>query len=109
MKPLAMLPCALLLALAAPMAAQPMAAQASDQTDSQAPAQAERCQAEPQARSGAEQKPPLNDNLTAKLDSCDGVLRPPPTGDLGMTTPPPDEGKMPVIKPGEVPAQPPKQ
>ena len=102
MKPLAMLPCAL--ALAAPIATQ-----ASDQTDGQAPARTERCQAEPQARSGAEQKPPVNNNLTAKLDPCDGVLRPPPTGDLGMSTPPPDEGKTPVIKPGEVPAQPPKQ
>ena len=68
MKRLDVLPCALMPALAAPMAAK-----ASDQTNSQAPARTERCQAEPQARSGADQKPPVNNNLTAKLDPCDGV------------------------------------
>lgn len=46
---------------------------------------------------------------TADLGSCGGVLQPPPSGDQGMTQPPPDQGKTPVIKPGEVPVQPPKQ
>ncbi|UVK37825.1 hypothetical protein LHFGNBLO_004920 [Mesorhizobium sp. AR10] len=104
MKPLALLPYALMLALAAPVAAQ-----TNDQSD-QAPAQSGDCQVEPQGQNGV-QKPPddANSNLTGKLDPCDGVLQPPPTGDQGMTAPPPDQGRTPVIKPGEVPAQPPKQ
>lgn len=107
MKPFAFLPGTLMigaLALSMPVAAQ---------TDGQAPAQSERCQAEPQ--NGQQQKPPVNNgvsnnnSLTDTLDPCNGVLLPPPTGDFGITALPPDEGKTPVIKPGEVPAQPPKQ
>jgi hypothetical protein len=104
MKRFALLPCALTLALAGPVAAQ-----ADDQMN--APARSERCQAEPQGQNGG-QKPPVDasnkddSSLSGKLDPCDGVLQPPPTGDQGMATPPPDEGNTPVIKPGEVPAQP---
>lgn len=74
------------------------------------------CQAEPgrngnggadNGRSG-EQEPPPGD-LTKTLDPCGGVLKPPPTGDSGLTTPAPDQGNTPVIKPGELPPQPPKQ
>ena len=84
--------------------ASPVAAQADDQMN--APAQSGNCQAEPQGRDGG-QKPPVNasnkdERLSGKLDPCDGVLQPPPTGDQGMATPPPDEGNTPVIKPGEV-------
>jgi len=93
------LPCALL-ALAGPAAAQ----------DSGSDAPSTPCQAQPQGK--GQQPPPADDgsgNSAGNLGSCDGVLRPPPSGDQGMTQPPPDQGKTPVIKPGEVPAQPPKQ
>ncbi|TGV41581.1 hypothetical protein EN811_26190, partial [bacterium M00.F.Ca.ET.168.01.1.1] len=44
-----------------------------------------------------------DNGLTGKLKPCGGVLQPPPTGDQGMAQPAPEEGNMPVIKPGEVP------
>lgn len=99
MKIFVFLPCALL-ALAGPAAAQ-------DSGEGSPPAP---CQAQPQ--DGGQQPPPADDgngNSTADLGSCGGVLQPPPSGDQGMTQPPPDQGKTPVIKPGEVPVQPPKQ
>ncbi|TIO04315.1 hypothetical protein [Mesorhizobium sp.] len=91
--------------------AAPVAAQTDNQAPDQRPAHSGRCQAEPE--SGQQQKPPVNNgvsnnSLTDTLDPCNGVLQP-PTGDEGMTAPPPDEGETPVIKPGEVPAQPPEQ
>lgn len=95
-------------ALALPLAT-PAAAQTPDQTDHRTPFQSGRCQADPQ---NGQQKPPVNgsnkNSLSETLDPCDGVLLPPPTGDQGLAAPPPDEGKTPVIKPGEVPAQPSK-
>ena len=102
----AALSCALLLALAAPVAAQN-----NDQTGGQAPTASEKCRAEPDQQGSQNQKKPENQNgnLTEKLDPCGGVLKPPPTGDTGIAEPPPDEGKTPVIKPGEIPAQPPKK
>ncbi|TIT00944.1 hypothetical protein [Mesorhizobium sp.] len=110
MKPFAFLPSTLM--LGALVLAGPVAAQTDNQTPDQAPAQSGPCQAEPQ--NGQQQKPPPvnngdNNSLTEMLDPCNGVLQPPPTGDQGMAAPPPDEGRTPVIKPGEVPAQPPKQ
>lgn len=92
-----------LLALTAPASAQ-----------NAEPAKPAPCQAEPQANTQQDQdkKPAENgrdDSTTEKLAPCGGVLKPPPTGDSEMTVPAPDEGKTPVIKPGEVPAQPPKQ
>ena len=44
-------------------------------------------------------------SLSNRLDPCDGVLKPPPTGDQEMAQPPPPAGEMPVIKPGELPPQ----
>lgn len=93
------------------LAALPAAAQTNNKLAPASP-----CQAEPDQNSNSgnntnqtsEQKPPAGD-LTQKLDPCDGVLKPPPTGDSGMTAPAPDQGNTPVIKPGEVPQQPPKQ
>jgi len=101
MKTFVLLPCSLLLVLAGPAIAQ-------DSEQNAAP-----CQAQPQPQDGS-QKPidngnNGNDGSSTKLGSCGGVLQPPPSGDQGMTQPPPDQGKTPVIKPGEVPAQPPKQ
>ncbi|UVK46707.1 hypothetical protein BPNPMPFG_002409 [Mesorhizobium sp. AR07] len=102
MRPFLIVPITLLLVAAAPAAAQtdqkaePQATQPSSQTD--------KCR----AQTGGKQQP-ADTNLSETLDNCGGVLTPPPTGDQGMTQPPPAEGKTPVIKPGEVPAQPPQQ
>ncbi|SDA89060.1 hypothetical protein [Mesorhizobium qingshengii] len=99
MRRLAIVPFSLVLALAAPAAAQ-----TDPQQDSQSP-QADKCRAPEQ---GNKQQPAGGD-LTETLSDCGGVLKPPATGDQGMTAPAPDQGKTPVIKPGEVPAQPPAQ
>jgi hypothetical protein len=88
--------------IALALAAMPAAAQTNQQ---QAP-QTDKC------RAGADQtskQQPNSNSLTKTLGDCGGVLKPPATGDADMTTPPPAEGKTPVIKPGEVPVQPPKQ
>jgi hypothetical protein len=103
MKTLALLPCLLMATLAGPAAAQ-----TNGQTG-QAPAQSTPCQAQPQDGNGQQQPKSNNDSLSETLDPCDGVLQPPPTGDEGIAAPAPDEGKTPVIKPDEVPVQPPKQ
>ncbi|RRH95014.1 hypothetical protein EH240_25930 [Mesorhizobium tamadayense] len=50
----------------------------------------------------------LSNNLSDSLAPCGGVLKPPPTGDMNAAVPPADTSQMPVIKPGEVPPQPPK-
>lgn len=101
MKILAIVPFSLMLAVAVPAVAQ------TDQQGSDSQAQpTQKCQA--QTKDGAKQ-PSGGGNLTDKLNDCGGVLKPPPTGDQEMTAPAPDQGKTPVIKPGEVPAQPPAQ
>ena len=97
MKPLAIASCALVLALAVPAAAQ------TDQQQNPA-RQTDKCRVQTDA--GTKQ-PPAGGNLSDKLNDCGGVLKPPATGDQGMAAPAPDEGKTPVIKPGQVPAQPP--
>ena len=97
MKPLVI--ASLMLALAAPAAAQMDQQQG---TDNPAP-QADKCRVQPDQ---GKQQPDSGD-LTEKLNDCGGVLKPPAAGDQGMATPAPDVGKTPVIKPGEVPAQPP--
>ncbi|OBQ75405.1 hypothetical protein [Mesorhizobium erdmanii] len=94
MKPLAI--ASLVLALAVPAAAQT--------NQQQNPTQADKCRVETD-QAGKQQTG--NGNLTEKLNDCGGVLKPPATGDQGMAAPAPDEGKTPVIKPGQVPAQPP--
>ena len=100
MRRLAIVPFSLVLALAVPAAAQ-----TDPQQDSQSP-QADKCRA--QTEQGNKQQP-VGGDLTEKLSDCGGVLKPPTTGDQGMTAPAPDQGKTPVIKPGEVPVQPPAQ
>nr|WP_189644570.1 hypothetical protein [Mesorhizobium sp. M9A.F.Ca.ET.002.03.1.2] len=114
MKPFVFLPSTLRMGVLGALAlAAPVAAQTDNQAPDQAPVQPGSCQAEPQ--NGQQLKPPVNNgvsnnnSLTDTLDPCNGVLLPPPTGDFGITALPPDEGKTPVIKPGEVPPQPPKQ
>ena len=99
MKPLAI--ASLMLVLAAPAAAQTDQLQG---TNNRA-AQADKCRVQPDQ--GKQQ--PGGGDLSEKLNDCGGVLKPPATGDQGMATPAPNVGKTPVIKPGEVPTQPPAQ
>ena len=87
-------------------------AQAEKKTQTQAPLPSTNpCQVKPddetanQAQNeshGSDQ----TDNLSRTLEPCDGVLKPPPTDDREMATPPPAEGKTPIIRPGEIPQQP---
>lgn len=96
MKPLAIASCALILSLTGPALAQ---------TEQQAQP-ADKCRV--QTDQDGKQQPGSGD-LSEKLNDCGGVLKPPATGDQGMAAPAPDQGNTPVIKPGQVPAQPPKQ
>ncbi|MBI2255324.1 MAG: hypothetical protein HYU58_11940 [Proteobacteria bacterium] len=79
-------------------------------TDDQAPDAQEKCRAAPDENGNAE---PSGDAagqqtpLTQTLEECRGVLKPPPTGDTDMTAPPPEGGKTPMIKPPDIPEQPP--
>lgn len=96
--------------------AMPAAAQTNQQqSDQQGPAAmpSEGCQAKPdqdqnKSAGNDSSETGTGTNLTEKLDNCNGVLKPPPTGDAELTEPAPDQGKTPVIKPGEVPPQPAK-
>lgn len=89
-------------------------AQTDDGSETKNPV--EDCQVQPDQKSGQPQnqtgedgQPGSNDSLTETLNPCDGVLKPPATGDKGLTEPPPNAGETPVIRPGEVPQQQPKQ
>lgn len=111
---------ALLLALAAPAAAQENDKPASPGAMSsesgspepvpsgETPSPSEKCRVEPERQDGEKNPKPEagNQNLTQKLDPCGGILKPPAVGDDEMTAPAPDEGRTPVIKPGEIPTQP---
>lgn len=44
-------------------------------------------------------------SLSGNLADCNGVLKPPATGDQGLVAPAPQTGNMPVIKPGQAPSQ----
>jgi hypothetical protein len=93
------------LAIASVMLALAMPAMAQTNQQQNPAAQADKCRM--QSDQGGKQ--PGGGNLTDKLNDCGGVLKPPATGDQGMAAPAPDEGKTPVIKPGQVPAQPPSK
>lgn len=69
------------------------------------------CQVEPMDETESQSEAPAPDeNLTAKLDKCNGVLQPPPTGDADIKEEPPASGKTPVIPPGALPEeQPPSE
>ena len=89
------------------MSGLPAAAQTAGQ-----PKQLENCQAQPDTNSNGAQKPQSDaqpnaqsGDLTASLQPCGGVLKPPPTGDKNATQPPATGSDMPVIKPGQVPPQ----
>ncbi len=98
MKYLAIVPITLSIAAAGPALAQ------TDQQNGQQARRTDKCRAET-GQGGGEQL----DGNSLTLGDCDGVLKPPPTGDSEMTAPLPAEGKTPVLKPGEVPVQPPKK
>ncbi len=54
----------------------------------------------PAARDSEEADPqPDADTLSKKLDDCNGVLTPPPTGDSEIAEPPPKGGKTPLSVP----------
>ena len=89
------------------MSGLPAAAQTEDQPKDQQP---EDCQAQPDANGARKPQADAQPNaqsgdLTASLEPCGGVLKPPPTGDRNATVPPADGSQMPVIKPGQVPPQ----
>ncbi|WP_434710387.1 hypothetical protein NMA58_12770 [Rhizobium sp. YTUHZ045] len=42
-------------------------------------------------------------DLSKKLDDCNGELRPPPIGDTEMVEPAPDTGNSRIIRPGDMP------
>lgn len=44
--------------------------------------------------------------LSGNLANCNGVLKPPATGDHDIVEPAPQTGNMPVIKPGQAPQNP---
>ncbi|MFD1745940.1 hypothetical protein ACFSE1_10755 [Rhizobium helianthi] len=46
------------------------------------------------------------ESLSGNLANCNGVLKPPVTGDHELVEPAPQTGNMPVIKPGEAPQNP---
>lgn len=71
----------------------------------------ENCRAEPRdpSEGGTSTAPQSDqgstDSLTDTLEPCDGVLKPPRTGDEEMTAPAPSEGRTPFIRPGDIPDQ----
>jgi hypothetical protein len=68
----------------------------------------ENCQARPDQKK-SDQSGDKTGSITRKLGKCGGVLQPPDVNDQGLVKPAPDTGEMPVIKPGQVPEQTPKQ
>ena len=68
----------------------------------------ENCQARPDNWKQGE-KGDRTGSVTKKLGKCGGVLQPPEINDPGLVKPAPDAGAMPVIKPGQVPEQAPRQ
>lgn len=76
----------------------------SDLAMAQAASSQDGCQAS-QPKGGADdagnQKAAAADG--GKLTDCDGVLKPPATGDGQMVSPAPDAGKTPVIPPSDMP------
>ncbi|CDN57823.1 Hypothetical protein RG1141_PA09910 (plasmid) [Neorhizobium galegae bv. officinalis bv. officinalis str. HAMBI 1141] len=75
----------------------------------QAPAkQPDRCQAPDRQQNQnmtttEDNSRPANKSGTEKLSDCNGVLKPPSTGDSDFVEPAPPVGNTPVIRPDEVP------
>ena len=90
------------LAIAPASAAGPTNPSGGEQAQDQSP------QGNCQARPGSK-KDDRTGSAAKKLDKCGGVLQPPEINDPGLVKPAPDAGAMPVIKPGQMPEQAPKQ
>lgn len=82
----------------------------------QTPSPVAKCQAAPQQQTQNGQIPDgqaiggktangqaPSQSLSGNLANCNGVLKPPSTGDQELVEPAPQTGNMPVIKPGETP------
>lgn len=69
--------------------------------------QLEDCQVHLKRQSEIDQGEDSAEHATAVLQRCNGVLKPPPTGDSEMVEPAPHVGTTPVIPPEAVPDQPP--
>jgi hypothetical protein len=67
----------------------------------------EKCRAEPLFQQEESREPGNEPSLTDTLEDCNGVLKPPVVGDSEISEPPPNVGETPIIRPGDVPAQPP--
>lgn len=68
-----------------------------------APADTTDCTTKADPSQKGDRVPKGNENLSKKLDDCNGVLKAPDAGDKGMVTPAPETGNSRVIKPGDVP------
>jgi hypothetical protein len=58
-------------------------------------------QQQQQTKKENDQEAVANGVDSSKLANCSGVLQPPSTGDSGMVAPAPEDGKTPVIPPGD--------
>jgi hypothetical protein len=98
------------LAVAMAMAVGPASAagQMKSQQDGQAQSAEGNCQAQPD-QNKSDDPDDKTGSITKKLDKCGGVLQPPEVNDQGLVKPAPETGNMPIIKPGQVPDQAPKQ
>ncbi|MBB4195667.1 hypothetical protein GGE45_005728 [Rhizobium aethiopicum] len=70
------------------------------QANAQAPP--DKCVAPSQPNQGRDSTDDHQD-LSKKLDECNGELRPPPVGDTEMVEPAPDTGNSRIIRPGDMP------
>ncbi|MCX8570744.1 hypothetical protein NDO48_17130 [Aminobacter sp. MET-1] len=82
------------------------AGQLSDNGHKEIPSAPCQTQPDPGNTPDKEKSNPKKALAGSKLDHCDGVLTPPRTGDR-IEEPPPATGTTPIIRPDEVPAQPP--
>ncbi len=75
------------------------------ETDALAPPPAN-CRVEPaQPGSGDTLNLETDKTLSETLDDCNGVLKPPLTGDAGLVEPPPATGNTPIVRPDDLPEQ----
>ncbi|MBB6470325.1 hypothetical protein HNQ96_006222 [Aminobacter lissarensis] len=82
-------------------------AQSSNGSEELVPA--DPCQAKPADHSEDPTTDTSKEALASQniLEHCKGVLTPPKTGDQEIEEPPPDTGTTRIIRPGDVPVQPP--
>lgn len=79
-------------------------AQATGQSENKAsPADEQNCAAPRDPSRKSDRKPRPEEELSNRLENCNGVLKAPEAGDKDMVTPAPDTGNSRVIQPGDVP------